>query len=679
MKRNALFPNMKGFVHGGDYNPEQWLDRPDILEKDIEMMKKAGVNSATLGVFSWAVYEPTEGEFHFDWLQEIMDKLYDNGIYTVLATPSGARPAWLDEKYPEAMRADEYGRRNHHGIRHNHCMTSQKYREKIKIIDTKLAERFANHPGLLVWHISNEFGGYCYCDSCRKNFQEFLRKRYDNDIDKLNKEWWTTFWSHTFQSFEQIDPPYANGENCILGMNLDWKRFTTYSTTDFMKFEIDCLKSVNPNIPVTTNYMDLFYDLDYHEMSKELDIISWDSYPRLHNDYETLSDTFLETAFTHALYRSMKPEQPFMLMESAPGLVNWQQVNKYRRPGIHKVSCLQAVASGSDTVQYFQWRKGRGSSEQYHGAVVDHIGTDDTRIFKEVSEVGETLKKISEVAGTVADNRVAMLFDWDNRWAIDDVRALSQESKKYERTCIEIWKQFMKIGVEPDIISSDADFGKYRVILAPMLYLLHDGVGEKLAAFVKDGGQLLGTYFTGYVNKNTLCHLGGFPGEGLSEVFGVMSEEIDSLYPSDRNRISWKSNGTSSEVREYQELLRVGDAEVLATYDGDYVEGTAAVTRNRYGAGMAYYVACRLASRDMEELFEEMLDAAEISYRKDLPTGVECHSRYSEKHRYEFLLNTGEEDVTIPQLRGYDLLSQKNIEGAVVLPKREVLILKTDC
>lgn len=675
MKRNALFPNMKGFVHGGDYNPEQWLDRPDILEKDIELMKKAGVNSATLGVFSWSVYEPVEGEFHFDWLEQIMDNLYENGIYTVLATPSGARPSWLDATYPDSMRCDEYGNRNHHGIRHNHCMTSEAYRKKVEIMDTKLAERFAKHPGLLMWHISNEFGGYCYCDSCRSKFQDFLRKRYNNDINQLNKAWWATFWSHNFNDFSQIDPPYANGENCVLGLNLDWKRFTTYSTTDFMKHEIACLRKVDPNARVTTNFMELFYDLDYHEMAKELDVISWDSYPRLHNDYSSLYDTYMENAFSHVIYRSMKPGQPFMMMESAPAQVNWQPYNKYRRPGIHRLSCMQAIACGSDTVQYFQWRKGRGSSEQYHGAVVDHLGTDDTRIFKEVSQVGAMLKDIAEIAGCVAKNEVAFLFDWDNRWAIDDARTAAQESKQFEKTCVDLWKECNKLGVDADIISSDMDWGDYKVIIAPMLYLLHDGVGEKIASFVANGGQFLTTYMSGYVDKSTLCHLGGFPGDGLKEVFGIISEELDALYPSDENRILVCDTKETLPVKDYQELLRVQGAQVLATYAGDYVENTAAVTRNSYGKGFAYYVACRLKPEDMSAFFLEMFENAGVAVKK-LPQGVEFHRRYDDSFVYEFYLNLNEDMDVCVEAEGQNLLTGETIAGLVQIPKTDFVIIK---
>ena len=679
MEKNKILPGIEGLIHGGDYNPEQWLDRPDILEEDIRMMKKAGVNCVTLGVFSWSVYEPTEGEFHFEWLKKIMDNLYDNGIYTILATPSGARPAWLDARYPEAMRVGKNGVRNHHGLRHNHCMTSLKYREKTEILDRKLAENFGTHPGLIMWHISNELGGECYCPLCVKKFQNYLSEKFDHDIEKLNKAWWTLFWSHRYNSFEEIEPPFSDGEDSIMGLNLEWKRFTTWNMNDFMNSEIRILKEITPDIPVTANFMMLYNGLDYRKMAPSLDVISWDSYPGFHNDGETLYETMTENAFHHAVMRSLKKEKPFMLMESAPGLVNWHPFNKMKRPGVHRLACMQAAACGSDTVQYFQWRKGRGSAEQYHGAVVDHLGKDDTRVFREVAEVGEILKKIAPVCGTLVKARTALLFDWDNRWAIQDVRALSESTKNYEKTCMEIWKEFQRLGVEMDVVGSDEDLTDYDVVAAPMLYLLQPGTTDNLKRFVRKGGQLLATYFTGYVDENTLCYLGGFPGDGLSELFGVVSEEIDTLYPADRNGLRFE-DGRRWEVYDYAEVLRVQDAKVLAAYEEDYYQGSAGVTVKEWESdhektGRAYYVAARVSARDMRSLFEQMLLDAGIPV-KSLPEGVEYHIRQGEECNYAFYLNHSISEVTVEQVHGKDLVTGNEIDGKLKLEGYQAAVIQ---
>ena len=677
MEKKILFPQAGGFLHGGDYNPEQWLDRPDILEEDVRLMKKAGVNSATLGVFSWSVLEPAEGEFHFEWLEAIIDRLYQNGIYTVLSTPSGARPAWLDAAYPEAMRVDRTGMRAHHGGRHNHCMSSPIYREKVALIDRKLAERFGSHPGVIMYHISNEFSGECFCPHCVKKFRGYLADKYDNDIEKLNAAWWTAFWSHRYNSFEQIEPPFANGETSVMGLNLEWKRFTTWNTNDFMKAEIEVLHSVTPDISTTANLMRLFGGLDYRKMAPDMDVVSWDNYPTFHNDWETLADTMTETAFQHAVMRSLKRGKPFMMMESAPGLVNWQPVNKLKRPGVHRLACIQAVACGSDSVQYFQWRKGRGSYEQFHGAVVDHIGTDDTRVFREVAEVGELLRKIAPAAGTTVKPRAALLFDWDNRWAIDDAKAFSQASKKYEETCIDIWKAFFRLGVDMDVVGSDEDLSDYNVVAAPMLYMLQPGTAENLKRFVERGGQLFATYCTGYVDKEQLCFLGGFPGDGLKSLFGIVSEEIDSLYPSDRNGIVLE-DGSCWEVRDYAEILRVQDAQVLGTYADDFYKGTAALTCKEYGKGRAYYAAARTAAEQMQPLFGKLLADAGIPVRK-LPEGVECHVRSGESGNYAFYLNSTSEQVSVSGVAGRELVADAEVEGVLTLPAFGVAVVHSGC
>ena len=674
MEKKSLFPMAGRFLHGGDYNPEQWLDRPDILEEDIKMMKKAGINSATLGVFSWSVYEPSEGEYHFKWLTDVMDNLYNNGIYTILATPSGARPAWLDWKYPEAMRVDNYGHRNHHGFRHNHCMSSPVYREKVSNIIHKLAEHAGKHPGLIMWHISNEFSGECYCPLCIKRFQDYLADKFDNDISKLNKAWWNTFWSHNYNSFSQIEPPFANGEITSLGLDLEWKRFTTWNMTDYMKSEIKLLKELTPEIPVTTNFMGLYGGLDYRVMAKELDVISWDCYPALHNQWETFTESMENNSFDHATMRSMKKDKPFMLMESAPGLVNWQQYNKVKRPGVHKLFSMQAVVCGSDTVQYFQWRKGRGSFEQYHGAVVDHIGTDDTRIFKEVEELGTVLEKISKAAGTAIKAKAALLYDWDNRWAIEDIKGLSNETKKYNETCRDIYREFLRLGIEMDIIASDSGFMEYDIVIAPMLYMLRPGVADEMKAFVKKGGQLLATYLTGYVDKDQLCHLGGFPGDGLTELFGIVSEEIDTLYPCDHNAALFK-DGSIAEIKDYAETLRVNGARVIATYMEDFYKGTPAVTAKDYGKGTAYYVGARIAGSKMQEIFLEMAEKAGAEH-KELPLGVEYHKRTAEGESYGFYLNNSEETKMVKNVTGINLLNGEKVNGILELDKYGVAVIE---
>ena len=672
---SVLFPKIPVLLHGGDYNPDQWLDRPDILEEDIKMMKKAGVNTATVGVFSWSTLEPQEGNFQFGWLHDIMDKLYENGIYTVLATPTGARPAWMDEKYPSVLRVEKDGRRNHHSGRHNHCMSSLEYRALVEKMDTKLAQEFGSHPGLILWHISNELGGECYCDSCKKRFQEYLREKYHNNIEELNKQWWTSFWSRRFDSFEQIEPPYDNGEHSILGLNLDWKRFNSWNMKDYLAFERRILKKYTPQVPATANFMKLFEQLDYVDLAKEIDIISWDGYPSWNNDYETPADTAAELSFDHAVMRSLKKDKPFMLMESTPSLVNWHSVNKLKRPGILRASSIQTIGCGSDTVQYFQWRKGRGAAEQFHGAVVDHLGRDDTRVFKEVSEVGELLKKLAPVTGSRVASKAAVLFDWSNRWAIKDMQGMAHDTKNYEKEVRKFYNIHLKKGINADIVFPLEDLSSYSLVVLPMYYAVSKEAGAWLKEYVKNGGTVVATYLTAYVNENTLAYLGGFPGAGLGEVFGLYAEELDTLYPTDSNAVLMK-DGNKAIVKDYCELIKLTGAEVLGTYESDFYAGMPAVTVHSYGNGKAYYIGTRMEEEDLIKFFTQIWSECGIK-EKELPEGVEYLTRTAEDgSTFDFYVNYNAMPVTVQLSKdGTNLLNGEAVSGKVeILPFNAVVV-----
>lgn len=672
---SVLFPKIPALLHGGDYNPDQWLDRPDILEEDIKMMKKAGVNTATVGVFSWSALEPQEGNFQFGWLHDIMDKLYENGIYTVLATPTGARPAWMDEKYPSVLRVEKDGRRNHHSGRHNHCMSSLEYRSLVEKMDTKLAQKFGNHPGLILWHISNEFGGECYCENCKRRFQEYLREKYHNNIEELNKQWWTSFWSRRFDSFEQIEPPYDNGEHSILGLNLDWKRFNSWNMKDYLAFERRILKKYTPQVPATANFMKLFEQLDYVDLAKEIDIISWDGYPSWNNDYETPADTAAELSFDHTVMRSLKKDKPFMLMESTPSLVNWHSFNKLKRPGILRASSIQTIGCGSDTVQYFQWRKGRGAAEQFHGAVVDHLGRNDTRVFKEVSEVGEILKKLAPVTGSKVMSKAAVLFDWSNRWAIKDMQGMARDTKKYEKEVRKFYNIHLKKGINADIVFPLEDLSSYSLVVLPMYYAVSKEAGEWLKEYVKNGGTVVATYLTAYVNENTLAYLGGFPGAGLGEVFGLYAEELDTLYPTDSNSVLMK-DGNKALVKDYCELIKLTGAEVLGTYDSDFYAGMPAVTVHSYGKGKAYYIGTRMEEADLIKFFTPIWSECGIK-EKELPDGVEYLTRTAEDgSTFDFYVNYNATPATVQLAKdGTNLLNGEAVSGKVeILPFNAVVV-----
>lgn len=677
---NAVTPRYPHLLHGGDYNPEQWLSYPEVLEKDIELMKKAHINCVSMGIFAWSHLEPEEGVYDFSWLDRIVARLYENGIYTVLATPSGARPRWMAQKYPEVLRVASNGVRNAYGDRHNHCMTSPVYREKVRAINTRLARHFAGNPAVILWHISNEYSGACYCPLCRAAFTDWLREKYGT-LEKLNHAWWADFWSHTYTSWDQIDPPLENGDGTLHGLNLDWKRFTTFQTVDFMKEEIRAVRQMEPSIPVTANLMGFFDGLDYFRFGPELDVISWDNYPLWHNGDNLSVAAF--AAANHDLMRSIKRE-PWLLMESTPSMTNWQPVSKLKRPGMHLLSSMQAVAHGSQSVQYFQWRKSRGSFEKFHGAVVDHNGEGNTRVFRDVAETGNVLQKLDEkLYRTRVQPQAAVLYDWENRWAVEDAKGPRNGGLHYLDTVLMHHRALWEKGIAADLVDMTMSLDRYKLLIAPMNYLYRAGFSTKLRRFVENGGTLVGTYWSGIVDETDLCCLGGVPGQGMMEVFGLWNEETDALYDGEENTLLPEKDArlpeNSYRVSELCAIVHDQGARVLARYGRDFYQGTPALTVNDFGKGKAYYLAARTDLAFLRDLYEMISRDLALPRALDqpLPQGVIATRRQGEEQDFVFLQNYGEEEQMLSLPDGFTDALTGDPVSAVSLPGFGVAVLCT--
>lgn len=664
-------PRFPHFLHGGDYNPDQWLDRPDILDKDIQLMREAHVNCVSVGIFSWAMLEPEEGRYDFAWLDEVIDRLWRGGIHVILATPSGARPAWMAQRYPEVLRVNDHHQRMHFGERHNHCLTSPVYRQKVRAMDTALARRYSRHPAVILWHLGNEFSGECHCPLCQQAFRDWLREKYGT-LDALNRCWWTSFWSQRYTDWAQVEAPGPLGEKSSCSMWVDWRRFLTHQCKTFLQAERDAVQAVNPELLCTTNLMERFWEYDYFSLAEAMDVVSWDSYPEWGSGDDVARAA--EFAMNHDIMRSLKA-QPFLLMESTPSLVNWKPHNKLKRPGMHLLSSMQAVAHGSQSVMYFQWRKGRGGAEMFHGAVVDHYGEADTRVFRDVAEVGAALEKLAPLYESQPRADACVIFDWENRWAIDYAQAGQTGAMRYFDTVNAHYRALWEQGLTVDLrdMRPCTDLTGYKLVVAPMLFMLRNGFEDKLRAYVAQGGTLLVTYFSGVVDEHDLAFLGPAP-HGLTDVLGLRAAELDALYPQDSNALVM-ADGRRYAITELCELPEGCTAQVLGAYGEDFYAGRPCLTINAFGRGRAYYLAAKVEQAGLNAIYREI--AAEAGLRapfaEALPEGVVATAR----GEAVFLQNYSGHEQSFPLTGRYrDLLSGNVVAGQTSLPVNGVLIVQ---
>ncbi|MFG2551196.1 beta-galactosidase [Streptomyces sp. NPDC048581] len=649
-------PRTPRIPYGGDYNPEQWPH--PVWDEDHRLFTRARIDTLTVGVFTWALTQPAPDTYDFTTLDRILDRAAAENRQVCLATGTAALPPWLARRHPEVNRTDFEGRRHRYGQRHNFCPSSPAYREHATAMADRLAERYADHPALLAWHINNEYGGACYCDLCAEAFRAWLQDKYGG-LDALNDAWWTTFWSHRFTDFGEIEPPSALTEHwrgpdhtAFQGITLDYFRFTTDALLGCFLAEKEVIRAHDPDTPVTTNFMGMFRPLDYHRWAPHLDFASWDSYPPL-----DAPPTW--PALAHDLMRGLKDGAPFWLMEQTPSTTACRDVNPLRRPGELRLATFQAVAHGADAALYFQMRASRGACEKYHGAVIGHAGRDDTRVFREVADLGRELESLGDATlGARTPARTALIFDWDSWWALEISDGPSR-LVKYQEVVHAYYRAAREAGADVDVVRQTADLTSYDVVLAPVLHLVKGDLAERLEAVAARGGTVVATFLSGRGDEHDRAFLTDVPGP-LAPLMGVRVDEWDSRQPEFAQHIP----ELQTEAHLVFEIVQPRGAEPIATYGGDFYAGTPAVTRHAYGDGEAWYVATALAQPGVDRVVRRILARHELlGPYADNPT-VETATRIApDGTRLLFLLNHAPEPAHLTaHTTATDLLTGKRTQ-----------------
>lgn len=653
---------------GADYNPEHWPE--EVRAEDVRLMKEAGVTMVTAGIFSWGLVEPRPGEYDFGWFDRVMDDLADAGIRVSLATMTASPPPWLSERHPEILPRTADGVTRWPGSRQHYCPSSPVYRAHAVRLVEQLAARYGDHPALDLWHIGNEYGcsnPVCYCEVSAEDFRRWLRERYGT-VGALNTAWATTFWSQRYDTFAQILPPRTTPTHPNPAQVLDYARFSDDALLQCYLAEKEVLRRRTPELPVTTNHMPHHRPVDPFAWAPHEDVQALDFYQEPFD-----SDTHLDAAAAFDVVRSAGHGRPWMLMEQAPGAVNWRARNSPKPPGKMRLWSWQAIAQGADAVLFFQWRQSRGGAEKFHSAMVPHAGT-DTRIFREVGELGRELASAARIAGSRHIADVALLVDWNSWWALEQGSHPSS-ALSHRETLLRHHRPLFEAGVPCDVVPPDRDLSAYKLVVVPNLYMLSEATGARLTSYVRGGGHLFVSYFTGISDDCDRVHTGCYPAP-LREVLGLRVEEFWPL--AEGQRLTLRGDLTA-EGDLWSEAVHLEGAAAVAEFGEGELSGCPALTRHVYGDGVAWYAATRLAPAAMRALMDRIRgDAGVAPVVEGLPEGVQATVREGEETRFLFLLNHGESAarIALPRLC-HDLLGETPGQvTSLSLPARGVAVLQ---
>ena len=651
-----------GIGLGCDYNPEQWPE--SVWTQDVQLMREAGVGFVTVGVFSWALLQPGPGRFEFGWLDRVLDLLHAHGVAVDLATATASPPPWLSRQYPEILVQDQGGLRLWPGSRQNYCASSPVFADHALALVEAMAGRYADHPALAMWHVSNEIGchnSHCYCDVSAAAFRVWLQRRY-GDLESVNAAWGTAFWSQRYYDWEEINPPRRTTAIANPTQQLDFDRFSSDELLRGFVAERDLLHRLSPGVPVTTNFMVMpnITAMDYWAWAGEQDVVSQDHY--LDGRLEPEIAQPAELAFCADLTRGLAGGGPWFLMEHSTSAVNWQPVNLAKAPKQLLRNSLAHVARGADAVGFFQWRASAAGGEKFHSALLPHAGT-DSKVWREVVELGGVLARVSEAAGTRVEARAAVLFDWQAGWAWNQ-DSHPTSSVRYTDQPLAMHRALWRLGVTVDGVRPGADLSGYRLVVVPTLYLVDDEAVARLRQYVEAGGHLVISFGSGLVDEHDHIRLGGYPG-AFRELLGVRSEEIFPLPEGTEVRID-SSAGDPWTGSAWTEFTHLDGAEAVARYLDGPVAGQPAITRHQVGNGTAWYVGTALDDTALTALLDRIRTAADVQAPVPAPAGVEVVRRCGPHGNYLFVLNHSSSATAI-RTNGYDLVSEQETNGSLTV------------